>query len=229
MSEAKANVEDGELKKPSKKKLIIIIVAVLVLLAGGGGAAFYFLKGDPAKEAHGAKKDGKAEHGAKKGAEAKDEHGDAKEDDAEHADAEDHGDKAEHDAAEGEHEGEHEGDAEHGEHAGHDGVRLEMIYYDMGKPFVVSLPQGSSAKLVSVSVSVSAEDQEAVDALKKHEPMIRNNLMMLIGSQKVDDLKTREGKEQLRKEILHSLVDILKKKLGKAHVEEVFFTSFVLQ
>jgi flagellar FliL protein len=225
MSEAKANVEDGELKKPSKKKLIIIIVAVLVLLAGGGGAAFYFLKVAPAKEEHGAKKDGKAEHGAKKGAEAKDEHGDAKEEDSEHADAEDHGDKAEHDAAEGG----HEGDAEHGEHAEHDGVRLEMIYYDMGKPFVVSLPQGSSAKLVSVSVSVSAEDQEAVDALKKHEPMIRNNLMMLIGSQKVDDLKTREGKEQLRKEILHSIVDILKKKLGKAHVEEVFFTSFVLQ
>lgn len=203
MSEAKH--EAGEEKKSSKKKLIIIIVAVLVLLAGGGGAAFYFLKADPAKAKgeHAEKTKGKEGHGDE---EKSAEHG-------EEADSAEHGD------------GEGEGDAEHGDGE----VRIEMIYYDMGKPFVVSLPQGSGAKLISVAVAVSVEDAEAEAALKKHEPMIRNNLMMLIGSQKPEQLKTREGKEQLRADMLKAIIDILKKKIGKAHVAEVFFTSFVMQ
>ncbi len=125
--------------------------------------------------------------------------------------------------------GDKESDDEHeGSEEGHGG-KIEMVYFDMGKPFVVSLPQGSSAKLVSVSVSVSAEDEEAVAALKKHEPMIRNNLMMLIGSQNPDEMRNREGKEKLREAMLKTIIDILKKKIGKAHVEEVFFTSFVMQ
>ncbi|MEQ1529985.1 MAG: flagellar basal body-associated FliL family protein [Methylococcales bacterium] len=206
MSEAKS--EEGEVKKSSKKKLIIIIVAVLVLLAGGGGAAYYFLKVAPAKD--------KSEHGAKTEGADQAEHGDDKESSAHDEEA-----SAEHDDA--------KDNEEHGDEHGDGAVHLEMLYYDMGKPFVVSLPQGSGAKLVSVSISVSVEDQEAVDALKKHEPMIRNNLMMLIGAQKTEDLKTREGKEQLRDAMLKAIIEVLKKKIGKAHVSEVFFTAFVMQ
>lgn len=105
----------------------------------------------------------------------------------------------------------------------------EKLYYDMGNPFIVNFPKDSSARLVRVSVSFLVEGQDTIDALKKHEPMVRNNLLMIMSAQQADDLKTREGKDKLRIAMLNEVAAVLMKMAGKSHIKEVFFTSFVMQ
>ena len=73
------------------------------------------------------------------------------------------------------------------------------------------------------------EGAETTEILKKNEPMIRNNLLMLIGAQDSNVLNTREGKEALQKAMLDDVMVVIKKMAGKGQVEEVFFTSFVMQ
>ncbi|MDD5579447.1 MAG: flagellar basal body-associated FliL family protein [Methylobacter sp.] len=124
------------------------------------------------------------------------------------------------------------GDATHAEgdkKSAEEEIAGEKLYYDMGAPFIVNFPKDSSAKLMRVSVSVLVEGQETIDALKKHEPMIRNNLLMMMSAEKADDLKTREGKDKLRIAMLNEVTAVLVKMAGKSHVKEVFFTSFVMQ
>jgi flagellar FliL protein len=58
---------------------------------------------------------------------------------------------------------------------------------------------------------------------------MRNNLLMLIGAQDPASLNTREGKELLGKAMLDDVTAVLVKMAGKGKVNEIFFTSFVMQ
>jgi flagellar FliL protein len=105
----------------------------------------------------------------------------------------------------------------------------ESIYYDLGKPLVVDFSKSGSVRFVSISLSLLAAGAETVDALKKNEPMIRNNLLMLINAQGVEVLKTKEGKDKLRAAILTEVAGVLEKMESKGKVKDIFFTSFVMQ
>ena len=105
----------------------------------------------------------------------------------------------------------------------------DLIYFDMQKPFIVNFPKSSGIRLLQVSVALSTEGEESVEVLKKHEPMIRNNFLMLISGQVPNDLKTVEGKEKLQELMLEEVGKIMKKMDGKNKVQDVFFTSFVMQ
>jgi len=108
-------------------------------------------------------------------------------------------------------------------------VHKEKLYFDMSKPIVVDFPKGAAAQHGRITVSMLVEGPEAIAVLKKNEPMIRNNLLMLIGAQDAANLNTREGKEMLRKAMLDDVTAVLVKMAGKGQVEEIFFTSFVMQ
>ena len=126
------------------------------------------------------------------------------------------------------------GDSSKGEKAEHveedeSAVPAEKLYFDMSKPIVVDFPKGSTAKHGRITVSMLVEGTESIEVLKKNEPMIRNNLLMLIGAQDSSVLNTREGKDMLRKSMLDDVTAVLTKMAGKGQVKEIFFTSFVMQ
>ncbi len=110
-----------------------------------------------------------------------------------------------------------------------DPAASEKLYYDLGKPLVVDFSKSASVRFVSISLSLLVQGAGTVDAIKKNEPMIRNNLLMLINAQGVENLKTREGKDKLRAAILADVTGVLEKMEAKGHVKEIFFTSFVMQ
>ncbi len=103
------------------------------------------------------------------------------------------------------------------------------VYFDMTKPLIVNFSKGTGARLIQVSVSLLVKGDEAVEALKKHEPMIRNNLLMTISAKGAGNLKTTEGKEALRAEMLKEVGKVLEKMLGKNELSNLFFTTFVMQ
>ena len=59
--------------------------------------------------------------------------------------------------------------------------------------------------------------------------MIRNSLVLLIGGQIFSEIQTAEGKELLRQQCLQEVQRLLEKEIGKPGVEQVLFTSFVIQ
>lgn len=108
-------------------------------------------------------------------------------------------------------------------------TKPEVFYYDFSKPLIVNFPAGSRMRLMQVSISLLVDSQEAIEDLKKHDPMIRNNLLMLISAQSSDELNSREGKETLRQAVHAEVSTVLEKMTGKQPLKEVFFTSFVMQ
>ncbi|WP_333873315.1 flagellar basal body-associated FliL family protein [Methylobacter sp.] len=117
--------------------------------------------------------------------------------------------------------------AEHVDEA--EAAHAENLYFDMSKPIVVDFPKGATVQHGRITVSILVEGAETIEILKKNEPMIRNNLLMLIGAQDPANLNTREGKEMLGKAMLDDVTAVLVKMAGKGQVKEIFFTSFVMQ
>jgi flagellar FliL protein len=72
-------------------------------------------------------------------------------------------------------------------------------------------------------------EEDVVEELKTHMPVIRNNLVLVFSDQTYDTISTAEGKQKLRDEALAEIKQVLKKETGKTGVEEVYFTSFVMQ
>jgi len=105
----------------------------------------------------------------------------------------------------------------------------EEFYYSPAKPMIVNFPQGSEASLIQVSVAFLVKGETTIDDLKKHEPMIRNNLLMIISAQSAKELMLTEGKQALQQKMLKETQKVMEKMTGKNKVTNLFFTSFVMQ
>ncbi len=113
---------------------------------------------------------------------------------------------------------------------GHDGKKGgSAIYYPMTPSFVVNIGDNDASHFLQIEMQLRARNAAAADALKLHDPQIRNALLMLLGAQTLDQVNSREAKEELQKKVLAEIQRILKAETGKAGVDAVYFTSFVMQ
>ena len=128
------------------------------------------------------------------------------------------------------------GCAPHEETAGKDGKGKEEakpkpppIYQAFDPPLVVSFQEQGAMRFLQVTVEVMGRDEETIKAVQTHMPVIRNNLLNIFAGRSFADLISRDGKESMRKDCLAEVQRILKENTGKAGVEDLYFTSFVVQ
>jgi flagellar protein FliL len=104
------------------------------------------------------------------------------------------------------------------------------IYVEFDPPFVVNFEARGAVRFLQISAQVMTRDPATAELVKTHDPVLRNDLLMLFGSQTYDLLSTREGKEQLRAQALQSVAKVVTSEGGNGKaVEQLYFTSFVMQ
>lgn len=129
--------------------------------------------------------------------------------------------------------GEDEAVAENGEAAeGEEGAEADVksaYYFSLDPAFIVNFTGKSRARFLQVNIEGMTRDETVKEKITKHIPQVRNNIILLLSSKTHDELNTPAGKESLRKEVLKEIQDILVAETGKEGVEDVYFTSFVMQ
>ena len=106
----------------------------------------------------------------------------------------------------------------------------DAIYVTLEPAFVVNFQdRNAHTKFLKAEIDVVTFDEDMAEAIAKHMPAIRNNLVLLLSRQIYDDLVPHEGKEQLRAAALAEVQSVLEKRAGGPGVEELYFTSFVMQ
>lgn len=196
-------VDGGDAAAPvvaaDPKKKKLIIAAAAAVLLVGGGVGAFFLM------PHG------ASHAKPEAAEG------------EHAEGGEHAEAAAAPAAEG---GEHGETPTPGEGAAAGGAAQ---YLSLHPAFVVNLDDDEAMRYLQLEIEVMARDSSALEAVNKHMPVIRNNLLMLFGTKHYHEIDTREGKEALRLEALAEVQKVLTEQTGSPGVENLYFTSIVMQ
>ncbi len=108
-------------------------------------------------------------------------------------------------------------------------LKAPLSYVPLDPPFVVNFQSDTDVRFLQISVELGTRDPAVTESIKEHRPAIRNSLVMLFSSQEPHVLNTREGKEKLREETLVEIQKVLKQETGTPGVDNVFFTSFVMQ
>lgn len=103
------------------------------------------------------------------------------------------------------------------------------LFLKLSPAFVVNFKNKGKQRYLQAHLTVMARDQEVLDAVSHHLPLIRNNLILLFASESLDELKTLEGKEALRAKLTISVQEVLTKETGSPGIEQVLFANFVMQ
>lgn len=215
MSKPAKPAETGD-QPPKSKKMLIIIIAVVVLLAGAGGGAYFFMK----KSDHAPKK----EHAAE----------------TEDASADEGDGGGEEDTGEG------------------DGHKVPPKFVELGT-FTANLIHEEGDRYLQTTISVKLKKPELEEKVKERNPEILHRINMVLQSKRPSELSSIEGKEKLAKEIkaqvefvlglrksapairstpapdaeaghdTHDAPEHKQESRSKPGVEDVFFTTFIIQ
>lgn len=102
-------------------------------------------------------------------------------------------------------------------------VKAPPFLYSLD-PFIVNLFEPKSVRYLKLTLQLELAgiEKQEVDA---QVPKIRDSLIILISSKKLEEVASMEGKLRLREEILFRINRIL----GEGKTREVYFTDFVVQ
>ena len=103
------------------------------------------------------------------------------------------------------------------------------IYIPLHPSFLVNFEDQSSASHLQLEAQIMTYDENVEVAINSHMPKIRNDLLLLFGSQKYEELNTVKGKRELSKKSIEAISKALKDAGQPDKVEAFLFTSFVMQ
>ncbi len=105
----------------------------------------------------------------------------------------------------------------------------EVSYWPLEPAFVLNFEGKSKARFMQIGLEASMTSEKSYAAVKKHLPVIRNEIVLLLSGQKYEEMVTPDGKEQLRAELIETINNILKQHKAKKGIDNIYFTSFVMQ
>jgi flagellar protein FliL len=91
--------------------------------------------------------------------------------------------------------------------------------------FIVNLSDQGGKRYLRITLGLELDDAKSTEELTKRLPQIRDSILMVLPSRKVDELQTTEGKNSLRTEIISKLNELF----GKEIVKKIYITEFVIQ
>ena len=109
------------------------------------------------------------------------------------------------------------------------GPEGNALYVAMPRPFVFNVPGSARDRLVQIKVQLLVRGSNNETLALRHIPLIEASLLTAFSSANADELITTTGKDALKNKALSDLQQALLEVAGSVVVEEVLFTSFVMQ
>jgi flagellar FliL protein len=105
------------------------------------------------------------------------------------------------------------------------------IYYDFPEPFTINFLTQSDQKMryLQIKVSLKSKDAALIEGAESILPMMQDALRTLFSNQTYDSISSVNGREQLQAQSLDTLKTLLSDEIGNDALDNVYFTSFIMQ
>lgn len=110
-----------------------------------------------------------------------------------------------------------------------EGAPPMVAYVSLFPALVGNFGAGPKLKFFKADVSLRVASAEAEAAVKHHDPLIRNQLVMLFSEQTEASMAAADSKELLRQQALKQVQDVLTAEEGKPLVEDLLFNNLIIQ
>jgi len=103
--------------------------------------------------------------------------------------------------------------------------------YVVIEPFTVNLQpgEGGGDQYLQLAFTLEVSGPEENKTVKDNMAKVRSRMLLLLSSKRAEDLKTPEGKVQLAREIIAQLKEPFEDRGAPQEIEDVLFTSFIIQ
>ncbi|MFK8067933.1 MAG: flagellar basal body-associated FliL family protein [Gammaproteobacteria bacterium] len=105
----------------------------------------------------------------------------------------------------------------------------ETMYVDFAPAFVVNLSNTKPASYLKAEVQLVALGEDVADKLRFHKAPIRHELVMLLSSKTKQELQSADARTELQAQAMENMNKHLSELENKLKVEEVLFTTFIIQ
>lgn len=112
---------------------------------------------------------------------------------------------------------------------GLEAVRGEAHYMALSPEFIVTYEVNSRQRFLKADIAIRTRNQQALDILTQHMPLVRNNIIQTLSERQFGDLQTDEGREDLVQSITESVQGVMETLTGQPGIESVLFTNYVIQ
>ncbi|AKH22033.1 flagellar basal body protein FliL [Sedimenticola thiotaurini] len=102
-----------------------------------------------------------------------------------------------------------------------------LAYYELTPSIVVNVK--GRAKYIRCDVQLMTQDGSNLPAISLHAPALRHELLLLLSDQDGPKIRTTKGKEKLRKQALKALRRVMKELAGDEMIDDLFFTTYLVQ
>lgn len=109
-----------------------------------------------------------------------------------------------------------------------DPKKYEITYYPIAESFTTNLAGGSGFLQVGISLS-TFYDGKVINNIKRQAVPIRSVVLMVLAEQDPASLSTSQGKQRLQRQLTAAINDVLREKEGFGGIDNVYFTSLVIQ
>lgn len=106
-------------------------------------------------------------------------------------------------------------------------TKQPVTYLELSPSFVANF-QANKIRYLKADVTLKIQDGATAEAVRRHQPYIRNNLVMLFSRQSEESLQSPEGRQHLKEEALQEVINALQAESEPTEVQEVLFTSFIV-
>ena len=106
--------------------------------------------------------------------------------------------------------------------------KYEITYYPITDAFTTNLLDGSGFAQVGISLS-TFYDGKVISNIKRQAIPIRSVVLMVLAEQDPAVLATAQGKQRLQRQLTAAINDVLREKEGFGGIDNVYFTSLVIQ
>lgn len=119
--------------------------------------------------------------------------------------------------------------AEDEEAEGDEGAPAADVQYVPLKPSFITNYQDNRLRYFKTDVTVIARGNATAEAISRHLPHIRHNLVMLFSSQSAEALNSLEGKQKLQEDAASQVAAVLNEENESSDVAGILFTSFIVE
>ncbi|MBD1559370.1 flagellar basal body-associated protein FliL [Vibrio sp. S9_S30] len=106
----------------------------------------------------------------------------------------------------------------------------KFAYYTLQPDLTTNFyTSGKKLGYLQVRIDIMVADTTFVPVLEQHTPLIRDAVIDFLGKQGEDKVKSLSGREDLRKELMGRLNEILLPETGKTVVSDLLFTKYLYQ
>ena len=112
---------------------------------------------------------------------------------------------------------------------GQEVTRKSFAYFSL-EPDIVTNYLGSSARklgFIRVTIELMLEDSDLLEAAEHHSPLMRAATIEVFGSQPAEKVKSLTGREDIRRNCLEKLQELMLKETGSKMIKDVIFTKYL--